>query len=95
MLISATELRGRFAAEDCIGRALRYHYTCCLNDTAKPSSPDEPYGTKSITLRFFDEHGDFAFLVHCYWRPDNTLGATRQLDPKRMVGQNGIDYYTP
>jgi len=54
---------------------------------------DQPAGTETITIKFFDENDNFAFLVHCYLQPGGVLGASGLFDPKSMIGRDGIEYY--
>jgi hypothetical protein len=49
--------------------------------------------TESLILQFYDVHQRFAFAVHCYLRPDGTLGASGKVDPKSVIGIDGIEYY--
>ena len=44
----------------------------------------EPEGTRSQYVRYSDAKGRWCVEVHQYLRPDGTLGATGQRDPKRL-----------
>ncbi len=84
-----------FDQEDCIGRALRLNYTCCLGRCKRCPLAEEPPGTQSIMLQFYDENQRYAFMVHCYPRPDGTIGGSGKLDPTSIVGLDGIEYILP
>lgn len=43
-------------------------------------------------LQFYDETHQYAFMVHCYLRPDGTIGGSGKLDPKSIVGPDRIEY---
>ena len=55
-----------------------------------PVARGEPPGTRSQVIRYVDPvDGQWLVLVHQYLRPDGTLGASGQADPKwlRIVDQ--------
>ena len=52
--------------------------------------PDEPPGTRSQMWLIMD-NGKLVALVHLYWRPDGTLGASGKPDPKKVV-QDCVTY---
>lgn len=91
--VTVGEIRARFDREDCIGRALRHRYACCLKNRAKPRYASEPPGTESLILQFYDARQRFAFAVHCYLRPNGELGGSGKLDPKSIMSSDGVDYY--
>ncbi|MDQ3411090.1 MAG: hypothetical protein M3509_03130 [Chloroflexota bacterium] len=43
-------------------------------------------------MKFYDERQRYAFMVHCYVRPDRTIGGSGKVDPKSIVADNGIEY---
>jgi hypothetical protein len=95
MLVSQDELRARFTAGDYVARALRDGYPCCLRSERPCSIPTEPPNTKSLILGFLKPNGPLVFLVHCYLRPDGSLGASGRLDPKYLIADDGSHYYVP
>jgi len=80
-------VRQLFNDEQYYERFLNGEFLACLHDERKPSSPDEPAGTRSIMLNYIDHTGRKVCLVHFYLRPDGTLGGAgvRRPDPKVMV----------
>ena len=91
--MSAEEPRTRFDAEDCIGRALRLDYVCCLKSRNPCEYRSEPAGTESVILDFYDSEDRFVFSVHFYLRPSGEIGATGLLDLKSLIGLDGVDDY--
>lgn len=47
-------------------------------------------GTRSQVLRYLDAEGRWLVEVHQYLRPDGSLGASGQPDPKRLRLQDRI-----
>src|SRR3989338_9151424 len=49
-----------------------------------PKRRREPLGTRSQFIRYVDRSGQWLVEVHQYLRPDATLGASGNPDPKRL-----------
>ena len=52
----------------------------------------QPPGTKSVLYQYWDGPR-VVMMLHCFIKPDGTLGASGKMDPKRLL-VNGIYYYT-
>ena len=52
----------------------------------------EPFCTESQTLVYRDNDGRAFARVHCYRRPDNSIGASGRPDPKSILGEDGVLY---
>ena len=63
---------------------------CTYDKPANPKSRQRP-GTRSKIYKYFDGHNAVMWL-HCYERPDGTLGGSGKMDPKRLL-VNGVEYY--
>lgn len=44
----------------------------------------EPPGTLSQVLAYKERNGNTVAIVHRYWRPNGTIGASGKPDPKRL-----------
>jgi hypothetical protein len=88
--VPPAELRRRFAAGDYFNRALAGEFGCCLKDLGRSTSPDEPPGTLSLVVAYPNDALHRVFLVHIYLRPDGTLGASGQPDPKWLLEDGSI-----
>lgn len=49
-----------------------------------PHLKNEPPGTRSQLIRYFNLGGQWVVEVHQYWRPNGTLGGSGNPDPKRL-----------
>jgi hypothetical protein len=49
-----------------------------------PTKSGEPFCTRSQMLAYMNTSGHRMALVHQYLRPDGTIGASGQPDPKKM-----------
>ncbi len=63
---------------------------CVYDQPASPKSGQAP-GTRSKLYKYFDGYVAVMWL-HCFERPDGTLGASGKMDPKRLV-IDGVVYY--
>lgn len=88
--VSAEEIRDRFARGDYLNRAVAGEYGCCLKDSGWSQSPDEPPGTRSVTVAYVNDAFHRVFLVHFYLRPDGTIGASGRPDPKWLLDSGTI-----
>lgn len=57
-------------------------------------APDEPSGTVSQSVEYFDRHHRRIAVVHRFVRPDGSIGASGLNDPKYLLHQ-GVLYKTP
>lgn len=89
--MSEAELRRRFAEGDYLNRAERGEFGCCLTDTNPAGSPDEPAGTRTVVVSYFDDAFNRIFIVHFYLRPDGTIGGSGKPDPKWLF-EDGVVY---
>ena len=90
-IVSQAKLRALF--NEHIGANLEhgtYHREARSSRPASLSS--EPPGTLSVMFNILDENYQRVALVHCYLRPDGTIGATGKYDPKQLL-LNGILYH--
>ena len=55
-----------------------------------PQKVGEPYCTRSQVLRYKNKSGLWIVEVFQYLRPDNTIGASGQPDPKRLRVRNTV-----
>jgi hypothetical protein len=63
---------------------------CIYNEPAHPQSR-QLSGTRSKVYKYFD--GNLPVMVlHCFERPDGTLGGSGKMDPKRLY-VDGVYYY--
>lgn len=68
-------------------------FTCCLRDDGKCTSPDEPDGTRSLTVGYLDRDQRRIFVVHLYLRPNGDVGASGEQDPKWLFeAETGVLY---
>ena len=81
----------RLAKGDYLNRAANGEFGCCLADEKIPDSRDEPPGTRSLTVSYVNETGERIFLVHCYLRPDGSIGGSGKPDPKWLF-EDGVVY---
>jgi hypothetical protein len=51
---------------------------------------DEPPGTRSQVVEYFDRHGTRIAVVHQYVRPDGSLGASGKPDPKYLLHEGTL-----
>lgn len=65
----------------------RFHRNQVLPD---PLEKCEPPGTRSQTIRYFDQNGQWVVLVHRYLRPDGLIGASGKADPLKLRIDNTI-----
>ncbi len=63
---------------------------CIYDQLCSPKSHQGP-GTRSKVYKYFDGHRPVMWL-HCFERPDGTLGGSGKMDPKRLL-VNGIAYF--
>jgi hypothetical protein len=63
----------------CLHAYLKRHSHC------KRPPPGEPICTHSQILVYYDRHNQPVVVVHQYLRPDQTLGASGQPDPKWLI----------
>ena len=56
----------------------------------EPETVGQPWCTRSQTIRYGDEAGQWLVVVHQYLRPDGTLGASGRPDPKRLPLGNTV-----
>ena len=89
--VAEHDLRRRFAAGDYLNRAMNGEFGCCLKAEGRPTSPDEPAGTRSIMVSYVNELRHRIIMVHIYLRPDGSIGASGQPDPKWLF-EDGVVY---
>lgn len=63
---------------------------CTYDQPASPKSHQVP-GTRSKIYKYFDGY-DPVMVLHCFERPDGTLGGSGKMDPKRLL-VNGVVYF--
>jgi hypothetical protein len=89
--VGEAALRKRLAAGDYLNRAAHGEFGCCLGDEKIPDSPDEPPGTRSLTVSYVNDARERVFLVHLYLRPDGSIGGSGKPDPKWLF-EDGVVY---
>ncbi|MGD0167012.1 MAG: hypothetical protein ABSC51_06960 [Gaiellaceae bacterium] len=55
-----------------------------------PERSNEPFCTRSQRLLYRDEHGNKIAQAHQYIRPDGTIGASGQPDPKLILYEGTV-----
>jgi hypothetical protein len=83
-------LRKRLTEGDYLNRAATGEFGCCLADEKTPRSPDEPPGTRSLTVSYVNEAGERVFMVHLYLRPDGSIEGSGKPDPKWLFEDSMI-----
>ena len=93
VIVSPKEICEKFNASDyatlqgLTRKFLRDH------EIENPASWQGPPGTRTQTIRYFKDR-QWVVEIHQYLRPDGTLGASGQPDPKRLR-MNGFIYTVP
>ena len=87
------ELRKIFNDGDYYAKVLRNELVAVVErDGLASPAMNQPPGTRSQTVRYYDrESGPVAF-VHQFVMPDGSLGASGKPDPKRIWFENEILY---
>jgi hypothetical protein len=63
----------------------------CIYDELANAKSRQPPGTRSQVFKYFD--GNLTVMVlHCFVLPSGELGASKKMDPKRLL-VDGIYYY--
>jgi hypothetical protein len=57
-----------------------------------PIKSGEPFCTRSQILSFYDYNNTRIAVCHQYKRPDGRIGASGQLDPKRIIIRGTVYY---
>ncbi len=84
--VTPDELRIHFNTADFVGGIERGEILEGVwKDRHLPQPRHEPYCTRSQMVIYWTEQREPVALVHQYLRPDGSLGASRQPDPKRIV----------
>lgn len=94
-LVDADTLRrlfngGRYWEEARAGRlsqAVKWERT--------PHLANEPPGTRSQVVAYYDAEGRRVAIVHQYLRPDGTLGGSGRPDPKELLEGDILFYAKP
>jgi hypothetical protein len=63
---------------------------CIYDQLAGPKSRQVP-GTRSKVYKYFDGY-EAVMVLHCFERPDGTLGGCGKMDPKRLLA-DGVTYF--
>ena len=63
----------------------------CIYDEPANLKSRQPPGTRSKLYKYFDGYKGVMWL-HCFERPDGTLGGSGKMDPKRLL-VDGVEYY--
>lgn len=84
--MSAANIRAAFNKGQYYQKAQRGELTITTlrESHVRRPVPGDPPCTMSQALIYRDSAGQFVALVHQYLRPDGTLGASGQPDPKRL-----------
>ena len=95
-LVSEDDLRARFNAGKYWQRARAGELRQVLRRNGHPTTDQsgEPFCTRSQVLAYFDPQGLCVAVVRQYLRPDGTIGASGQPDPKLVV-EAGVMYRLP
>ena len=83
--VSPEEIRRLFNENSYWERARKGEFTTVLLRGHHRSPPGEPFCTHSQMISYRDQSGREVALVHQYLRPDGSLGASGQPDPKRLL----------
>lgn len=55
------------------------------NKHLQPPPQGEPTCTRSQILYYYNQNSELLAIVHQYYRPDGTIGASGLPDPKRLI----------
>jgi hypothetical protein len=91
---TSTQLRKLFNDGQIVQKAKTGTLSVRVTKDAHPSPPraDEPLCTRSQILAYHDHDGNKIAEAHQYLRPDGTIGASGQPDPKEIL-HDGVLYY--
>lgn len=89
--MTPTELRERFNAGRYYERAVANELLATI-ESERPARPEanQPAGTLSQMVWYYDGTGQRVALVHQYLRRDGSLGASGRPDPKRLLLEDEI-----
>lgn len=84
--VSARELREEFNAGEYYERVLADELIATVESEHRPqAAANEPLGTRSQMVWYYDTAEQRVALVHQYLRPDGSLGGSGRPDPKRLL----------
>ena len=88
-----SELRQRFNDGDYWQRASEgeFRQVTVRDGHPSPERSGEPFCTHSLIIDYWDWTGQKIAKVHCYVRPDQTLGGSGKPDPKVLI-EAGVRY---
>jgi hypothetical protein len=91
--VTVAELRKRFNLGQYWEKTQTGELKAVVERERCPALPlaNEPHGTRSQQVSYYDNDGNEVARVHQYMRLDGTIGASGRPDPKRLV-ENGIMY---
>ena len=91
--ISENELRGKFNSNEggYPARRASLKLRRVYDEPASPLSKQEP-GTRSIVDTYYDDADRKVMTLHCFLKPDGTLGGSGKPDPKELLVDD-IMYY--
>jgi len=92
--VSSAQMRRLFNEGRYWERGQKGEFTTVVVRESHPSPPraGQPLCTRSQMVSYRDRSGREVARVHPYLRPDGSLGASGQPDPKRLF-QEGILYW--
>jgi hypothetical protein len=98
LLVSAGDLRRRFAAGTYLQRANEGEFGCCLKGDSTIRFGHQPAGSRNIAVAYLNSLGHRIFVVHFFLIPDAStwgwrIGASGQPDPKWLF-EDGVVYWT-
>jgi hypothetical protein len=84
--VTPQELRKRFNAGKYYERVLADELIATVESERLPrAEANEPPGTLSQMIWYYDDSLQRVALVHQYLRPDGSLGGSGRPDPKRLL----------
>ena len=90
--ITCLELQSKFNSNEggYPSKVHSLHRQCTYDKPASPKSGQKP-GTRSKLYKYWDGSTP-VMLLHCFIEPSGELGASKKMDPKRLL-VNGIYYF--
>jgi hypothetical protein len=91
-LVTAHHIRRLFHQANCPARLAAGDLTAVVKKSKHPAAPraQMPVCTRSQILAYVDHHQEAVALVHQYLKPDGTLGASGQADPKWLLFEGTV-----
>lgn len=84
--VDERKLRQLFNDSPYLERVMRGEYTTkVLYDERAHSDSNQPRGTRSKRIGYYDENGQQVAIVHQFELPDGSIGGSGKPDPKEVL----------